>query len=371
MSFCAQDNASRFQREAMGEGRRIGLASLALACVITIGCVAGIGYNGLLRAFEESTVEVPAQNGPEGLPAGTELDAEPDEFVDGHAVFSDRAVKLFKTDEETLSACVDAQARLLGIVPENVNRYLMVAPTRVTFEPSLSECSDDETSAIDYAYSVMPQNVTCVDAASKLQEHAGDYLYYRTHPAATSEGTYWMSRALIEVADVVGIDISEYQVDDRRGFSGVYLLQFGLATTNDNAPVYTHLDLPNRELVAQRLDDDGTSELYEAPALAVSRGGYYAAVGDRAVFAAIDGAGCNGRTALVLGDFDGRSLATWLIASFDRIVFVSIDWCPFSHDDFLRLFDEYGVTDFVLYQSVDSLSLGNGNTTLLELAGQE
>lgn len=371
MSFRSQIAILAHQRESMGEGARIRLAVLALVCVVVVGCAIGFGYNELLHLLEEETVEEPAPSGPEGLPAGTELDAEPNEIIGTYAVFSDRVVKLFKTNEETLGKCVDAQIEMLGVVPNNVNSYLVVMPTRATFEPSLVGYSDSELAAIDSAYAAMPQDVICVDTVSKLQEHADDYLYYRTQRAATSEGAYWTSRAFIEAADVAGIDISEYQADTRQVFNGVYIFQFELSTASDTAPIYVHSDLPNKELVAHRLDNNEMSELYEAPALAMSRGSYYAAIGDRAVFAEIEGAGGNGRTVLVLGDSDSRSFSTWLITSFDRILYVSTDWCPFSHEEFLALFNEYGVTDFVLYQSVDSLSLGNGNTTLLELAGKE
>lgn len=371
MGFRLKTNPEAFEERPKGEAKRIGLAALALLAVIALGCAMGAGYDGLLRLLEGAAEDVPVEQSVEGLPAGTALDDAPNDIVGSYAVFSDRAVKLFKTDEATLSKCVEAQARLMETIPEGVSRYLMVMPTRATFEPSLADLTEDELAAIDYAYGAMPNDVTCVDAAGRLQEHAGSYLYYRTHLAPTYEGAYWASRAFIEAAGVPGIDISEYRADDRQVFNGSYLLQFDLVTVGDDAPVYIHPGLPNNELVSCRLDDGIVSELYEAPALAISRGSYYASVGDGAVFAVLDGAAENGRTALVLGDSECRLFSTWLIASFDRVVFLSIDWCPLSHEEFSMLFDEYGVTDFVLYQSVDSLSLGNGNTTLSELAGEE
>ena len=359
------------------EARRIGIATAALACALAVVVLLAFGRNALLdfadqRAADEAAAAAAAASvGVQGLDPGATLAAEPDSIDGEYALFSDRVVKLFRTDEATIEACASAQAALFSVVPEGVNRYLMIAPTRASFEPSLAAQTQDEFAAIDQVYASMPAEVTCIDVASVLSEHAQDYLYYRTELALTSEGAYWASRALIDACGAAGIDISEYRCDDRRTFRGTFATLWNLDTPDDLVETYVHDDLTNKALITVRTDDGALVDTYEALAIASSRGGNYAALGTDVAQAVIEGDGGNDRVIMVVGTSDARALSTWLIASFDRIVYVSQDWTTLDATQFQALFSEYGVTDFLIFESADDLSLGNGNSSLLELAGRE
>lgn len=356
----------------MGELKRIGLAAAALVIALVVCLALTVGRDAYLRFVEEANTPEPVlTEGLEGLPVGVTLDTEPNYVQDGYAVFDDRAVKLFETDEATLATCTTAQRALFDSVPEGVSKYALLAPTRALFEPSLQEMTNDQAAAISHAYSAMPSDVTCIDAVSVLQEHADEYLYYRTDGDWTFLGAYWASRAALDACGLEGIDISEYRRDTRSELHGSYASRFDIDGVDDLAAYYIHPNLPNSAEISTRLGSGTGSDLYSAPALAVSRGGDSIALGSYISYAAIEGAADNGRTILIAGDSDAKSFATWLIASFEQIVYVDIDWNTLEAAEFHELFATYGVTDFLLFQSIDALSLGNGNSSLYDLAGEE
>lgn len=356
----------------MGEARRIVLGAGALFCACTLCLAIAWANDAFVRAVYDhaSSQEQEPQGSVEGLPVGQGLDQDPNSVVDGVAVFDDRAVKLFQTDAATLETCVSAQVDLFESVPESVDRCLAIAPTRAAFETSLKDISQDELDAIEAAYSSMPGNVACADVATALQEHADEYLYYRTHSALTYYGAYWAARSIAESLAAPLPDIADYTADERRAFTGSLGSLVGVAFPDDRAPVYFMDAVPNSALIAAREDGGVLGELFEAPTVAVSRGSYYAALGSRVGFAVVEGGARNGRALMLVGDSDARLLTPWLASSFDTVVYVSQEWNTFDPEGFQSLFSEYGVTDFLLFQSISSLSLGNGNSSLLDLAGE-
>ena len=314
---------------------------------------------------------VAASEGIEGLDNGVSLDPEYNYVTDGLAVFDDRAVEIFSSDSQTLSECGSAAARLLNSVPSNVSKYLMLSPTRAQFESSMKDISQDEIAAIKTVYQSMPEDVTCIDSASYLAEHSSEYLYYRLDNDWTSLGAYWGSRALIDTCSVAGIDISEYNCDLRRQFHGQFNDYVQPGTPDDEAPVYTHKHLSNSAQVSIVKLDGEVTHLYDAPAIAASRGGNYAELGQRVAMAIIEGDGGNERNILIVGDSASKRLATWLIASFDKIVYIGLDWNELTPQDFQNLFIDEGITDFLISQSIAEYSIGNGNSSLLDLVEGE
>ena len=83
------------------------------------------------------------------------------------------------------------------------------------------------------------------------------------------------------------------------------------------------------------------------------------------------GDGGNERNILIVGDSASKRLATWLIASFDKIVYIGLDWNELTPQDFQNLFIDEGITDFFISQSIAEYSIGNGNSSLLDLVEGE
>lgn len=353
----------------MHERKRVLVAALVLGIGIILCCAMAWALNSFRFAISENEAcSSEVLQGIEGLPAGVPLDSKPNKIADGYAIFDDRAVRLLEFDQETVDQCVSNQAVLLDSIPEGVARCFVVTPTRAMFEPSLEDVAGDQQAVIDYAYEQVPEGVTCVDASSVLKQHEDEYLFYRSDPHMTSLGSYWVSRAVVDACGVETIDISEYIGDDREmSFYGEDSSLLDEDVPADLNKVYIHPDLPNSMMMSRRTKEGDITDFLEAPAIAVSRGAVDASLGKRISCAVIDGAAGNGRTLLVVGRGDAKSVATWLIASFDRVIFVEEDWNKLTPGEFASLFDEYEVTDFLLDQSVDAMTSADGNGSIVDL----
>lgn len=357
----------------MTEFKRIGLSAVALTCTGVVCVLAALGLSTLddlaeLRAQAEISAQEASQIGIQGLPAGQKLDDQPNRFMDNFAVFDDRVAELFVTDEQTLTGCIESLNDFYAAIPSSIRCYCLISPTRAQFEESLSSSTVDQIPIIERIYDSISSNVIPIDAASSLESHKDEYIYYRTEESLTSRGAYWALTTLTDACGVTTPDIRSYPVDTRRGFLGGLSIELGTSLPEDVSEVFMRTDLPNEAYIALR-EGDHSNDLHKAPAIANSRGGGYASLGAQVSHAVISGANQNKRVLMIVGTSYAKSMATWCVESFERIVYVDIDWNTLEHEDFHSLLEQCGVTDLVVIQPLSSYSSGNANSSLKDLAG--
>ena len=130
----------------------------------------------------------------------------------------------------------------------NIKVSAMIVPKACAYEtPDDNNASyESQRAFIDATYSYL-DGVTAVDAMALMDEHAGEYMFYRTDHHWTSLGAFYASVAFCRANDILPRTLGSYETIVRTGAIGT-LYQFGKKPANLlTNPDYTVYHLPLSE----------------------------------------------------------------------------------------------------------------------------
>ncbi len=310
--------------------------------ILVVSMGAGFLYNKI-QSIAENPVVAPVY-GEQGLPYGTELDLEPNRITENYIYFDDRVVSVFHYYPEAVEESGEAQLGLLQSLPEGVEPYVMLVPTRIALEESCSDYTDDQGEAIDEIYEMMPEEIHCLDVLGNLQAHRDEYIYFRTDDSWTQLGAYYACQTFLEEANYTPYALSKYQ-ENKKNFTGQYTKYVDL---RDCMTFYLLADGANSQLITNR-ESKGVYDIYEAPMIDISRPVLNVFIGGNVSHSIIKGDIMNGKSIIVYADDPGKILCTWLTPYYENVIYLSSSWYNGSYDDFHALIEDYHVTDFILF----------------------
>ncbi|MEG1548706.1 MAG: DHHW family protein [Clostridia bacterium] len=344
----------------MGIKRFFGaLFGLVLLAAVIIACIVSTHTLSTMQA-EHAAVPMPTPiYGEQGLPYGMQLDADPYLVEDGYAFFDDRTVPLYKRDNEMLLAYADTTARFLASLPEGVRRYMMIVPTRATFEESLSSYTDDENAAINDISALMPDDVICIDLIKALAPHKSEYIYFLTDKSWTAPAARYAALAYADSSDLELPPLDDYYYANLTSdYSGLLREVNGHTidrSLHDHIAFYTPIYGNNLQTVMLRR----SSDLYEAhvsPAVSLSRRNISIYIASRFSHSILQGDANNGKTLIIFGDNVAKLFAPWLTPCYENVILINSKWYHDGVDGLRKIFEEYNVTDFICMQSIFSYS---------------
>ena len=265
-------------------------------------------------------------------PAGTIIRADVDmgtgvQQVSDILVENGKVTEMFKMDTETVdrfAAAINAYAEIL----DGTDMYVGIIPTQLEFaEPIYSNLEDSQSEAIEYIYSRLNSDITCIDIRSALAPHTDEYIYFRTDHHWTMRGAYYGYLALCEAALMDSVDIDDYEMHEMTDFHG-YLSDFvsdkSLITNPDVLEWY---DIDKAGTISNSLrayDKDGSWHTYHTPVFYNERNDYDFFLGaDHPLAVYRNSAVKNGRTILVISDSFINALAPWLMKTYSRVVLIN------------------------------------------------
>lgn len=329
--------------------KKLFLSILMILGILAVSIGAGVLYDKM-QYIAENPVVAPVY-GEQGLPYGTVLDEEPNRVTENYIFFDDRVVSVFHYNAQAVRESGTAQMNLLQSLPEGVNRYVMIVPTRIAFEESCSDDTDDESAAIDEIYAMMPAEISCLDIFGSLQDHSDEYIYFRTHESWTQLGAYYAAQTFLKAAGDTPVAISEY-LERKKSLSGEYITYVDF---NEYVDYYLLEDGNNSQLVTVR-ESKGIYDTYESPMIDISRPLMRMFIGNTVSHSIIKGDIANGKSIVVYADDPGKILCTWLTPYYENVIYLSSSWYNGTKEDFYTLLEQYNVTDFIMFQSVESLT---------------
>jgi hypothetical protein len=337
------------------------VCALMITALLTVGLTASFLHNN--KAFDRPaadylTVATGDVFGTDGLPAGRSLDIDPLEVTAEHVIFSDRVLRLFIVDPESLDSGNQKISESMQNVPAGIDKYLLIAPTRITFEDeSIRQFSGDELDAIGDSYSAMPSDVKTVDIAAVLAAHSGEYLFFRTDPRWTSIAAYYAAGAFCEAAGIPPPDISayrEYHFIDYVGTLRTIASSGSFRMVPDHVAYHLSDGVINEQTITARISS-GEYITYRSPTVSQARmyvdifvGGYFS-------HSIIDGNAGNGKVLMIVGDDYAKAFSTWMVPCFEKIVLVNPLFFSGSDSDFMRLFKDHAVTEFLILENAQNL----------------
>ena len=162
-----------------------------------------------------------------------------------HMLFP-RTYGLLSSEERTLPKNTAAVSSLCQRYPGKVNVLLAPAASVIYPEnlPAHAPVLDEDTYLDQLSAAVEAAGGRFVDVRSTLEDHKGEYIYYRTDHHWTSLGAYYAYSRLCDTLGLAPFDTAAHQALTAEGFYGTH---YSKARNWNAVPdTITYYDLPNR-----------------------------------------------------------------------------------------------------------------------------
>lgn len=308
--------------------------------------------------------------GKDGIPIDHALQYDPLQITSEHIIFSDRVLEIFTYSQKETQFGASKINHAMQSVPDGINKYLIIAPTRIiTEDEAYMEYSDDISTAISETYSAMPSDVIGVNVSDPLLSHLNEYLFFRTEHTWTSMGAYYAALAYCQASGVTPPDISKYREYRFTGYVGALkemtqtdsLLDFP-----DYVAFYMSDGMKNEQTITARLSID-EFVTYDSPAISQARMGTDIYIGAYFSHTIIEGDVTNGKALMIVGDEFAKSFAGWMIPCYEKIVLVDPRYFAGSDAEFMQMFADYQITDFLILENAQNLGESILNTRINQL----
>lgn len=325
-----------------------------------------------IAATEETPTGTPAGNPEGGTPLAdpqmSEQTEESREFLDlyGYSravVYEDRIVIMETDYTESVESLVKAGQFLIENLPDEPNKYIMIAPARITMEiDELKAVAADQVKAIKDTYLNIDPMFTCIDVYYALTQYHGDVndLFYRLDHHWTHLGSYYAAEAFFQAANVPYITLDNYERregDSFRGYMYRVVADGSLRDVPDEL-VYYQMSDTLHVATAYTLDDEtGEMKTKEVTLLDPSRAhrGYSLFMDSYGFdYAIIQGNPDAGRSLLVFGNSSVQSLATWLADNYRKVIVIDTRYFSQGMRRIAELIEENGVEDVLWVASMTS-----------------
>jgi len=104
----------------------------------------------------------------------------------------------------------------------NVTVYSLLAPTQIEFisQKEYQSLSSPQKKTINYINGLLNEQVIPVDAYTALQQHTGEYLYFRSDHHWTALGAYYAYTAFMRTQGIEPVPLEQYTVEEIKPFLG-------------------------------------------------------------------------------------------------------------------------------------------------------
>lgn len=211
---------------------------------------------------------------------------------------------------------------------------------------------DSEKAAIDYCYSL--SDAVNVDIYGKLEEHSGEYIYYRTDHHWTTLGAYYGFSALAESMGLDCPDISEYSGRETvsEEFYGTSWSSSGFSWVEPDSMEIFVTEPEGLEITNYPQGSPVEGQLYDWSRLEV-KDKYSFFYGGNTPLLEIETGVEGAPSLLILRDSYMDSLSPFLLASYSRIHILDLRYYRASLSDYIA---QNGFDDVLVCYSIDNFS---------------
>ena len=211
---------------------------------------------------------------------------------------------------------------------------------------------DSEKAAIDYCYSL--SDAVNVDIYGKLEEHSGEYIYYRTDHQWTTLGAYYGFSALAESMGLDCPDISEYSGRETvsEEFYGTSWSSSGFSWVEPDSMEIFVTEPEGLEITNYPQGSPVEGQLYDWSRLEV-KDKYSFFYGGNTPLLEIETGVEGAPSLLILRDSYMDSLSPFLLESYSRIHILDLRYYRASLSDYI---DQNGFDDVLVCYSIDNFS---------------
>lgn len=265
-------------------------------------------------------------------------------YANAVLVCGDYGVEYFDPDPTGSSAYAETVNKFAAKYP-NIHVTCLLTPKCCAYHSpaDYDDPHDNIASFIKSTYGMMDSSVTTVDCMGLMDQHAGEYMFYRTDHHWTSLGAYYASVAYCQANGLTPWTLDSYDTVVRTGYTGsLYMYGNHPAELTAN-PDYSVARFPHvgYSMVYYR---DGVQYNGQAVNGSVSDYAGMFLCGDQPL-TVITTDNKNGKTLLVFKESYGNAFVPYMIDYYERIVVVDIREDVGSVSGIIS---QYGVTDTLI-----------------------
>lgn len=265
-------------------------------------------------------------------------------YANAVLVCGDYGVEYFDPDPTGSSAYAETVNKFAAKYP-NIHVTCLLTPKCCAYHSpaDYDDPHDNIASFIKSTYGMMDSSVTTVDCMGLMDQHAGEYMFYRTDHHWTSLGAYYASVAYCQANGLTPWTLDSYDTVVRTGYTGsLYMYGNHPAELTAN-PDYSVARFPHvgYSMVYYR---DGVQYNGQAVNGSVSDYAGMFLCGDQPL-TVITTDNKNGKTLLVFKESYGNAFVPYMIDYYERIVVVDIREDVGSISGIIS---QYGVTDTLI-----------------------
>ncbi len=290
----------------------------------------------------------------------------------GLLVLQDRIMEVFYQNRESQQAYIDALNRISKTTEGRAAVYSMLIPTRLSFEaPLYANIQNNQQASIHSIYDSLDPAVLTVDAYSALENHAQEYIYFRTDHHWTALGAYYGYEAFCSAAGLPPIPLAQFEQNTIPGLWGGLANQVPqdlLPKEPDQLTWYQVDPAGQLQLQMQGPNQEGELTFYEGTLFDFERAPQYSFFlsGDHP-FAEITNPNlAEGKTLLLVKDSYGNALLPWLTQNYHKIIMIDPRTYWGSLED---LFSTYPIDDCLIADYIFATSFPDYCALLDGLAG--
>ncbi len=301
-----------------------------------------------------------AQASDAGAASSPDAAADEADTQQDYLVLADRILSVYHYSESSTMYYVNTINFCFNIVPDYINKFLMLAPSRIEFEEAdLQQFSDAQKPVIDMVYQNVDSLVRTVDCYTPLSQQDINEAYFRTDHHWSQFGAYFAAKAFFETAGVDYVPIEQYEKFVGKPFLGYLYAQnnttaASLKSYPDKLEYYLYNGINNQETFFTN-GANGTYLEGHDVMIDPERQGYYTFLESSCSYLILDGSKSDGSCILVVGDSYADALVTWFAQSYERIILLDPREYIEGRTGFLSLIRSMDVTDFLMINHVVDL----------------
>lgn len=292
-----------------------------------------------------------------------------DEKKSGFLIVNDHVFELFMRNKATEDKYTDAVNHYAKNLDNNIQLYLAVIPTSLEFEEDIyANTEDSQKETINYIKSRLDERVKTVDMYSELQNHSGEYIYFRTDHHWTQLGAYYGYRAFLAASGGTAVNASDFPQDVIPDFLGSLYTQSSaveLSEKPDTIEWYNTAVNNDIEISMRRYGDNG-AEIYRSPIFNEEYSDSYRFFlsGDNPFVELTNKNNPTGKTLLIVRDSFANAFAPWIIHNYKKVVLID----PRSRAaDFSEIVDEFKPDEVLIMNYIFSAAFEGYGELLTDL----
>ena len=238
----------------------------------------------------------------------------------------------------------------------NINVSCAIIPKSSTFNSvdGFKTSFDAVSGYINGTYAKMDGRIKTADVLGVMNQHKGEYMFYRTDHHWTGLGAYYASVAYCNANGITPYALDTYDTVIKTGFIGT-LYSFTSSDANlKRNPDYTVGHYPHTGYAMSYCDG---GKWYKGVAINAGSNSYAGMYinGDKPL-TVIDTDNKNGRALLIFKESYGNAFVPYMIDYYERVVVVDIRK---TTDPVSAIIQNYGITDALIINNIQASGTGS------------